>query len=283
MPRSNDRHIEGRRRAWRAAAVALPLAATAAMPAVAAIELAPHRAIYEIKLLKTSSGGNVAGAQGAISLEWRESCDGWTVDQRFLLQLAMDGGGNVETNITFSSFELKDGSKYTFNSKTTRNGRQTRHFQGEVARPGPNAAGVARYTQPKRLNVSLPAGTMFPMQHTRAMLDAAARGERRISAHFFEGPRPEDSPFVANALILGGPKEAKDGVAGDYGKPIDLMWWRLRVAFFTVGTDSAEPDFELGIDLQEDGIAQGITFDYRDFSLAGVLRVVERLDRPRCP
>ena len=106
MPRSNFRHIERRGWAWRVAAVALPLAVTIASPAVAAIELSPHRAIYVVKLLKTKSGGSVADAHGAVFLEWRESCVGWTVEQRFNLQLAMEGGQDVETSITFSSFDL---------------------------------------------------------------------------------------------------------------------------------------------------------------------------------
>lgn len=279
------RHSRRHGRPWRTAyaGTAFALIAVVTTPAVALIELSPHRAIYEVSLLKTNSGGNVSNARGAVSLEWRESCDGWKVDQRFRLQLAMEGGRDVQTDIAFSSFEQKDGTKYTFNSKTTRNGRQTRRFKGEVERAGPDAAAVARYSLPSRQSLSLPAGTLFPMQHTQAMLDAAARGDRQISAKFFEGPRPEESPFDASALILGGPQDAKDGVAGAYGKPIDLNWWRVRVAYFTSGTNNSEPDFELGIDLQEDGIAQGITFDYRDFSLAGKLVVAERLDRPSCP
>lgn len=258
-------------------------AATVAIPAISAIKLAPHRAIYEVKLLKASRGGNVADAHGAISIEWQESCHAWNVDQRFRLGLALDGGHNVETDITFSSSEFKDGSRYSFNSKTTRNGRQTGHFQGKVARPSPNTAAIVRYNQPKRMEVSLPAGTMFPMQHTQAILNAAARGEPRISAHFFEGPRPEDSPFLASTMILGGPNQAQNGVAGDYGNPIDLMWWRIRVALFTGLPDNTEPDFEFAIDLQQDGIARAITFDYQEFSLTGDLRVVERLPRPDCP
>ena len=285
MVKCNDHHFQWCSQVRRVVLVAsiVFLALTVAIPAVPAVELAPHRAIYEVKLLKSSRGGNVANAHGAISVEWRESCHGWNVDQRFKLQLALNGGHNLETDITFSSSELKDGSQYSFNSKTSRNGRQTRHFQGEVARSSLNVAAIARYSQPKRMEISLPRGTMFPMQHTQAILDAAARGEPRISGHFFEGPRPEDSPFLANTMILGGPNKAENGVAGDYGPPIDLMWWRIRVAFFTGGPDNTTPDFEIGIDLQKDGIAHVITFDYQEFSLIGELRAVERLHRPYCP
>ncbi len=267
----------------RIALVACAMSMFVATAPAAAIELTPHRAIYELRLASFRGAGNIVDADGAVSLEWSESCDGWTVDQRFRLALSFEGRDEVETLITFSSFEDKAGRSYRFNSKTTRNGRVTDRFRGVVERPGADVASVAKYSEPRSTEVRLPAGTLFPMHHTRRLLEAAAAGEPRFDAGFFEGPRPEDSPFTANALILSGPFAAEDGAAGAYGEPIDRPWWRMRLAFFTQGGNDLEPDFELGIDLQEDGIAQDLVFDYPEFSLSGTLIVAERLDRPDCP
>ena len=66
--------------AGRIALVACAMSMFVATAPAAAIELTPHRAIYELSLASIRGVGNIVDAGGAVSLEWSESCDGWTVD-----------------------------------------------------------------------------------------------------------------------------------------------------------------------------------------------------------
>jgi hypothetical protein len=73
----------------------------AAAPAAFAVEIAPHRALYSLTLGSSKSSSGVVGASGAMVYEWGETCDGWTVQQRFRLRLqyAEQDGVDVSSNL----------------------------------------------------------------------------------------------------------------------------------------------------------------------------------------
>src|SRR5258708_12730775 len=58
--------------------VALPWSATA-------IDVEPHRAVYKMTLERAQSASGVVGAGGTMLYQWADSCDGWTIDQRYNL------------------------------------------------------------------------------------------------------------------------------------------------------------------------------------------------------
>src|SRR5258708_32694379 len=77
-------------RAYMAGRRALPviLATALAAPILAveparAIEITPHRALYNLSLGAAKSASGVADARGTMLLEWADSCDGWTIEQRY--------------------------------------------------------------------------------------------------------------------------------------------------------------------------------------------------------
>ena len=58
------------------------LAAFVTLPAAAA-EIAPHRALYTMELATAKSDSGVAAANGTMAYQWGETCDGWTIEQRY--------------------------------------------------------------------------------------------------------------------------------------------------------------------------------------------------------
>lgn len=265
----------------RAACGAL-LGAFAWVTGAAAAELVPHRALYELTLKTLTPNSNVVGAQGAMSVEWSHSCEGWTVNQRLRITLDLESGRSQETDVNFSSFESDDGLTYSFTTRTTSNGRVVDEFRGAVDRTAAGDASVARYSVPDGLEVVLPAGTVFPMAHTRDVLDAAARGERAIWRQFFDGPRPDESPFGANVLITGGPRTGDEGPGAGMAPLMNSRWWPLRIAFFPGGGQGSEPDFEVEAKAQDNGVVREFVFDYGDFSMLAALSQIEPLDEPTC-
>src|SRR5580693_9165455 len=103
----------------------LGLAAVLALAAIApasAVDIAPHRALYSLTLDSAKAAGGVAGASGGMYYEWGETCDGWTVEQRFRLRLLYSEEGAVDVNSTLVTWESKDGLRYRFNERRLRNG-----------------------------------------------------------------------------------------------------------------------------------------------------------------
>lgn len=261
----------------------LVLAPLAWAPAGAgAAELAPHRALYELNLKSLVPNSNIVGARGAMSLDWSQSCDGWTVNQRMRITLDLQSGPTQETDVNFSSFESDDGLTYSFTTRTTSNGRVVDEFRGVVERPGVGEPAVARYSVPEDRVLELPADTVFPMAHTRDVIDAAARGERIIWRQFFDGPRPDESPFGANVLITGASRPGDEGPGAGLAALMDHRWWPIRIAFFPSGGQAAEPDFEVEAMAQDNGVVREFVFDYGDFAMQANLSQIEPVAAPAC-
>ena len=258
------------------------LGALAWAPGAVGAELASHRALYELTLKSLLPNSNIVGAQGAMSLDWSHSCEGWTVNQRLRITLDLQSGAALDTDVSFSSFESDDGLTYNFTMRTTSNGQVVDEYRGAVARIAPGEAAVARYSVPAGREVALPPDTVFPMAHTRDILDAAARGERTIWRRFFDGPRPDDSPFGANVLITGGPRTAQEGPGAGLAPLMDSRWWPLRIAFFPGGGQASEPDFEVEAKAQDNGVVREFVFDYGDFAMLATLSQIEAMAEPTC-
>ena len=264
------------------AIVSAALLATASWSAAAATSLAPHQAFYSIKLRSADQGSNISSAKGVMRQEWNQSCEGWAVSQRMLLNLEASIGAAVSTEVHFSSFESTDSSEYNFTSRTVTNGEVTDEYRGRASRAEPGAEVEASYSVPVGESRLMPANTVFPMEHTRQLLAAADSGESRLSLPFFDGPRPQDSPFEANALILGEARAASEGTGAGLGPITERRWWSVRVAFFPGGSNDPEPDFELAADFQDNGVVRAYQFDYGDFILEAELVRIEAHEVPAC-
>ncbi|MDT8870995.1 DUF1849 family protein [Komagataeibacter rhaeticus] len=72
--------------------------------------------------------------------------------------------------------EDKDGSSLVFRADQTENGHPAPAWR---ARPicAPEGAGSVHYTAPAPHDVALPAGTLFPVAHTAAVIAAGQAGQ----------------------------------------------------------------------------------------------------------
>jgi len=243
------------------------------------IELVPHRAVYVMELGRARSGGNVAGAKGVMVMEWAKSCAGWTVKQRLKLDLVDNEGTTMATEANFSSFEALDGLSYRVTARNTRNGRVTEDIQGSASLKRKAGTGTADFTQPKGVRFDLPRGTVFPTEHVRDLIGEARRGKRTVYRVVFDGATL-DGPLEVNAVI-GNPVPAG---TGRWAKdPLtNRPSWHMRLAFFPLKESKAEPDYELGLRLFDNGVADDFELDYGAFAVNARLERIEPLEVPRC-
>lgn len=245
--------------------------------AAAPADLAPHRAVYDMRLATTRSGSGIVGATGTMSYEFTDSCDGWTVENRIAITYAYTEGGEAISTTDFLTWESKDGLKYRFRLRNTRDGQVTEEVEGTAELKGRGQGGTARFTRPEVVSVALPKGTVFPTDHTARLIDAAQTGSRSFFRVVFDGSGTE-GPYEVNALI---------------GRPLALPAnggnsltaapaWPMRLAFFPVASKDAVPDFEMALDYVNNGIARDIVQSFKNFSLKGRLQHVESLPRRGC-
>ena len=60
-----------------------------------ATELAPHRAYYDIKLKDSVWGAGITNLTGRLVVEFNNSCDGYTLNQRFVTETPDSDGRRV--------------------------------------------------------------------------------------------------------------------------------------------------------------------------------------------
>ena len=250
----------------------------AAAPAEA-IELKPHRAIYSLKLASADSGSGVTDAQGAMVFEWAESCESWTTRQRARFDVYSPEGGSVRTEVSFSSWEGKTNGSYGFNLRTLQDGRVVEDLRGEAKLEG-NGGGQAVYSKPRQQRIELPPGTLFPVAHTKLLIQEAMAGGRQLLRPVFLGQR-EDEPMMVNAVVTQRAPAAHPTATGDGNDLLDRPSWKFHLAFYGADDDLL-PAFQIHEVLYDNGVVGDATVIYDEFSFAYTLERLEPLPRPKC-
>jgi hypothetical protein len=252
---------------------------TGAPPAQAGVDIVPHRAIYAMSLAGARNGSPITGVSGKMLFSWGDACDGWTIEQRFQLRFAYAEGDEVQMSTNYTTWEAKDGRSYRFNVRKLVNGELDEELRGDASMPANGGAGVAHYERPQPTQVTLPAGTMFPTDHTLALLQHAAAGDKLFSRTVFDGSDSDGSTEISAVI---GPErhQAIGEVSG-----ADLVkgpFWPIRLAFFPLGSDDPSPDYEMTLNIQANGIAQSLVIDYGDFKVKALLETVEPVPKSGC-
>lgn len=251
----------------------------------AVVTHASHRAFYEISIGHVETGSQIVDARGRMVAEWNRACDGWTSSQRLVVSMAPGEGEPINSEVVMTSFEALDGTLFSFDSETRIGGETVEAVKGAAERAGPGKAGRATYKEPRGVALDLPPDTVFPFEHTIAVIEAAERGEKRAFSHYFDGSQPENAPMAANSLILGKARDATDGSENGFGELSAHKWWPVRLAMFASSAGrglNEEPEFEITQILQDNGIVRRFEFDYGEFSLVAALVEIEEIAPPRC-
>jgi hypothetical protein len=258
----------------------VPLAASFA----AGADIAPHQALYSLSLVSAKPASGIAGATGAMFYKWDEACDGWTIEQRFRLRLSYSEDESADISSTLVTWESKDGLKYRFNERRTRNGELDEEIHGEAHLDGPDKGGIAEFTKPETATITLAPKVLFPTAHTLFLIERAKAGDQFVTRNVFDGAAVENAGQVS-AVIGSVLKPPGASAAKPLNSPLlQRPSWQIRLAFFPADSksDQTEPDYELGMRLLDNGISQDMKLDYSDYVLRAKLDEIEALPKPGC-
>jgi len=263
---------------------ALAILSQTAQAANAGADLVAHRAIYKMSLASSKSGSGVTAASGAMSYKFGDSCDGWIVENKTALTFAYSDGAPVSTTWDFVTWESKDGLHYRFRVRSTRDGTVNEEIDGTADLEGKGKGGIAKFTLPEAKSLPLPAGTLFPTEHTLRMIELAQHGEHLAERTLFDGTGT-DQTFAVSAIIGKAAQAAKhDGpdLPGINHLLLAATSWPMQMAFFPDGSDEPEPDYEVGVRYYQNGVADDVLQSFGTFSLRGTLERLEALPKPDC-
>lgn len=240
------------------------LTLTAPTPARASALTGQH-ALYSFTLTKLRTH-DITGATGAMSFDVVDGCTGWATTQHMTMIIRGVDGSLTKSVSDYMTWETKDGKMLTFTSRESDNDGAEQIDDAGSATHRPDGSGLVTYTTPASTQYTLPAGTLFPMQHTEALLAAGDQGVNFIAPLLFDGTDSTgaQATFVAVLKHQGAIKTSWPALDGIPSTDVDI-------AFFARKSDDENPDFRSSMRYFEDGVADNLIMDFGDFVMTGKL------------
>ncbi len=245
-------------------------------------DIVPHRAGYELRLDKARSGSGVVDVSGVLSYDWADSCDGWIIEQRYVMQVIRGDGSPVQISASYANWESKDGLRYRFYVKRSTTGGEAQEdgeVEGKATLERIGGPGVAVFEKPGKKTIKLPAGTSFPTAHTLDLMRKAVAGEKFDRRPVFDGAEVK-GPSMMSAFIL--PQRPLPPGGNPKVLPTAQPVWPVSIAVFPQEEKAAMPEFEMSIYLQKNGVVPELTMNYGDFTVRGRLKLFEPLKKAKC-
>ncbi|KQT60308.1 MULTISPECIES: EipB family protein [unclassified Aureimonas] len=259
------------------------------------VPLAPHQAIYELRLADRTD--DIASADGRIAMALKsETCGVYKLDYRFVARFQQEQE-ITQTDQQTVSTENVAGTEFDFSTKTFVDGTAEKEVVGEARQDG-NATKVVM-TEPEERSFALPL-SRFPMQHTRELIEKAKAGQQIVEARLFDGDDDSEKLLTSTAIIsahepaAATPEAAKpeDAAAaarqalqaGIRSALAGLRSWRVSEAYYNSDSDpDGLPVFRTSYVLYENGVSDELKLDFGDYVFAGSLSKLDLLDLPKCP
>lgn len=237
-----------------------------ATPVEGAGDMVAHRAAYRLTLDRARDNAGVQQAEGAMLFEVQDACEAWATRQRFTLVVRDRDGNAIETTSDYSTLEAKDGRSLRFSLTQITEGAVTSRVSGEATMG--DGGGRVVFADPSPNEITLPAGTLFPMVHTIRALAAARAGQRLLLAPLLDGTTA-DGPQDTTTVVLGG----WAGPAENTRFPAlsALASARMRIAFFESGQQggASTPGYEVSLRYWANGVADELKMDFGEFVVDG--------------
>ena len=133
----------------------------------------------------------------------------------------------------------------------------------------------------------MPGNVLFPIQHTREILEAARAGRRIYSSDLYDGSE-KGAKIYETTAVLGDRKPPGYNTALPpvvNGKALDSQAaWPVSLSYFGKERRArdAVPEYELAFLFYENGVSRKLFIDYGSFAIKGRLVRLKMLDGGTC-
>jgi hypothetical protein len=269
------------------AAAGLMACFVAGAPAEAATVLAPHKAIYDLKLIRSQGKRPVEAVRGRILYDFTGSpCEGYALEFRQVSEIDSGEGKVALSDLRAATWEEGDAKSFRFNSENKVNDKTVDTVDGNAGRDG---SGVSvKLSKPTEKTFDLDARIAFPTEHVRRVIEAAEAGKRLLELSVFDGSESGDKVFstlaVIGNVINPGEKLPDDAAAGNAALA-GLKRWPVTISYFeqdSKKTGEQTPAYAIGFELYENGVSRALSLDYGDFVVSGTMSQFELKDAAAC-
>jgi hypothetical protein len=262
----------------------------ASLPAVGEedITLAPHRAVYDMSLATTRGGSGVSAVSGRMVYELTGSaCEGYGQNMRFVTSMVNQTGTAILTDLRSSSWEEGSGKRFRFNSSQWRDEKATEVTAGDAVRTSAADDVKVELTKPAKKDLLLSSRVHFPVQHSIALLKAAAAGKTSFRADLFDGSEKGEKVYDTISIIgrvqpPGANRALRKVQNADRLDAIAA--WPVSIGYYEPGSDRSDqlPVYELSFLFFANGVSRKLYIDYGEFTLNGTLTDIQFLPQAKC-
>ncbi|MCX7314476.1 MAG: cell envelope integrity EipB family protein [Hyphomicrobiales bacterium] len=267
------------------AATALPEPARAQGAAVA---LASHRAVYDLKLSSTRGKRAMNAVRGRILYDFSGSaCEGYALQFRQVSELDSGEGKVIVSDLRATSWEDGAAKRLRFHSRNYFDENLRDSVDGQAERA---TEGVAvELTEPGAKKIDIKTDLVFPAEHIRRIIAEARAGKTLLQVAVYDGSdtgeKLYDTLTVIGKAIAPDSQKPTDAVAGKSAFA-GLTRWPVTISYFdhAAAEKSGEqtPVYAITFELYENGVSRALLLDYGDFVLTGEMTSLEMKDAAPC-
>lgn len=265
----------------------LPIASVLLLATAAdAATVAPHRAIYDLTLLRTNEGSGVQSATGKMAFEIEgSSCEGYTVSFRMATKYQPREGDQTVIDTMTTTYEGPGALDFRHQLKESIDGAVKEDMRIKLIRPAVDREGEGTISTKPDEPFTIAGGTLLPMQHQLRLMALGESGGGRDSSMIYDG---SDGPKAFRAISFVGKPKPAGAISRDAGNPAagplkSVGSWPTTVSYYNADGNSETPEYQVSFDLYENGVATGLVLDYGDFALSGTLSDLKMLPASDCP
>jgi hypothetical protein len=271
-----------------AALAAILLSAAAPVPAApASVVLTPHRAIYDLRLLRTRGRGDIEAVSGRIVYDFSGSaCAGYALNFRQVSAMeSSEASKTVLSDLRSTTWEEGGAKRFHFSSENYVNERSVDAVEGNAERGGDHVA--VKLAKPTDKSFDLDHAMVFPSEQMRLIIEAARAGKTILQMPVYDGSDNGEKVYSTMTLIgheIGPDEKVNDAAAGQAALA-GLKRWPVTISYFD-RTDQKRgeqtPVYAISFELYENGISRALELDYDDFVVAGTMSRLDIKQPPEC-
>jgi hypothetical protein len=255
--------------------------------AAAGVVLTPHRAIYDLRLLRTRGKKDIEGVRGRILYDFTGSpCAGYALNFRQVSELASGENKTALSDLRASTWEEGSAKRFKFSSENLLDDKTVDKVDGEADRDADHVA--VKLAQPKDKTFDLDKGMVFPTEHMRRIIEAAQEGKSILELPIYDGSENGEKVYSTMTLIgqaiAPNEKVPTDAAAGQAALA-GLRRWPVTISYYDRNNPAhgeQTPVYTISFELYENGISRALALDYEDFVIAGEMSQLEIKEAPAC-
>ncbi len=251
----------------------------------APVNLAPHRAVYDLSLIRVGGEKKIESASGRVALEFSgNACKGFEFISRQITNISNGEGLNKQVDTRVHNYENAKGTDLKFRS-ISRDGLQIiNQSEGRAKRDQGGEVSISLH-RPQLLKLDMDSKAVFPAAYTRQLIEAGIVENSFFSVKTYDGGEDGTKVFDTTAII------GKEIPAGSELRidPImnklnmkNMRRWPVQVSYFEQEKGELMPVYRLSYDLFENGISASLMVDFGNLTLKGHLTHLDLLPAKAC-